>query len=955
MPRTLEEWQERLAGHFDKLVAERARADHPVFAFEHGLNDNEIEELSDELRASLKAGYRLSRHWLPWVVYATERGYSYAGDEFWRSFEEHTPFWDSSHRQSLARCFRKFLQKYRGVEPTGPWAEHFRIIALPITHAILPKYLQIQFARLLYDLRFQLARYQGADAASIGNLLSSYGFHTSTRFQGFLQQEELTGRIVLGLLHTDPETGVSPIYPETLERIVNDLEAVRSAGDWLKEARRAVRDRITGLGRSPISTRPASPAANDSQPGGAQNPEVRPRLFLRSKGASSWTLAVEVPSFRGIAALNPEFRRFLQSTRCRLNGADDFKPRGWLLSGAQRGALKRWPDVSSPLLDFENALPLMDHIISTECRMNEGPFWLFRIGRDGLAREISGKIVRPGREYIIAGSKELLHENAMTTPCNLESDNIQALRVSVPQDVNSDQIKWFDKLGIQIARTIRVWPAGLPGRGWNGEGSSEWLTTETPCIGITHDHPIDSYDLTFSDGSRSNIEAGTVGYPTFVQLPELPAGTHELRVKARRSERLNDLALTPPAEGFLEMRVREPQPWVPGTSSHSGLVVTVEPYNPDLAMFWENQVAIEVKGPEGHHVECEVTLENARGEEILSETVGDHFDLPITPNIWRSRFAKFVQANHREWRYLEAASCRLTVHGEELGEYRLSFEHLVKPVRWVARQSDDIAVLRLIDDTDSENTLPECAMFSMETPVSLGKLDSSTAIKGFEVPSPGALFSARHGDHESKLAFSTGLARGGGLQALNVVPNVDKISSRKISLSDALQIASIWHEAKVAGPLAEVRRRTVVGSIIQAIVGVIASDRWVNIEQRYVANPKRAGAHQLLQNNVIRRSGFAAVLNRDYFKAIGGTPAGRDWYGEVAHRFDICRNRELSSFAYDLAFHPELVFERYGKKQCDSSLKELEKYGALLRGARLLTLKSSHENETTPEQSRRAV
>jgi hypothetical protein len=26
-------------------------------------------------------------------------------------------------------------------------------------------------------------------------------------------------------------------------------------------------------------------------------------------------------------------------------------------------------------------------------------------------------------------------------------------------------------------------------RAWDGEGHTEWLTTESPCFGIVHDHP----------------------------------------------------------------------------------------------------------------------------------------------------------------------------------------------------------------------------------------------------------------------------------------------------------------------------------------------------------------------------------------------------------------------------------------------------------------------------------
>ena len=48
------------------------------------------------------------------------------------------------------------------------WASHFNIIAWPVTHAILPRYLQRQFAKLLYELRFHLIRLSAFEPAMVG-------------------------------------------------------------------------------------------------------------------------------------------------------------------------------------------------------------------------------------------------------------------------------------------------------------------------------------------------------------------------------------------------------------------------------------------------------------------------------------------------------------------------------------------------------------------------------------------------------------------------------------------------------------------------------------------------------------------------------------------------------------------------------------------------------------------
>ena len=120
-----------------------------------------LEELTELLHSHLRAGQRLFPLWLLWIVYATEQGYGYDGHEYWVSFEHNTPHWHERGRPEYLRSyFSKFQKAYNGVVPSGPWAGWFRNIAWPITHAILPRYLQLQFARALYDARHQFARMQ---------------------------------------------------------------------------------------------------------------------------------------------------------------------------------------------------------------------------------------------------------------------------------------------------------------------------------------------------------------------------------------------------------------------------------------------------------------------------------------------------------------------------------------------------------------------------------------------------------------------------------------------------------------------------------------------------------------------------------------------------------------------------------------------------------------------------
>ena len=209
MSSSLDEWQIRLEQHFEALAKSRSESGLDIFALEHGLDEDALDEIAAKLRLRLKNNLRLSPHWLVWVVYSTEHGYRYEGDEYWPPFESQTPGWDGKKRYQLAQWFKKFQRTYRGVVPTGRWADHFSIISRPITHAILPKYLQNQFARTLYYQRHRLIGLTALDAGDIGRRLAGNADHVSNRFQEFLQQEGLTGRIVLALLGSKQLEGAS--------------------------------------------------------------------------------------------------------------------------------------------------------------------------------------------------------------------------------------------------------------------------------------------------------------------------------------------------------------------------------------------------------------------------------------------------------------------------------------------------------------------------------------------------------------------------------------------------------------------------------------------------------------------------------------------------------------------------------------------------------------------------
>lgn len=946
MDSALVQMQAQLEEHFKKLAVMRENTGFPVFALEHGLNKEE----RDQIRSMLPLR-RPSRFWLLWVVHAAEAGYSYEGDEYWSSFEEQTPEWEYHRRPKIKEWFRKFAAAYGGVNPSGPWAEHFSIIAWPITHAILPLYLQRQFAKLLYDLRFRLASQTAHDARSIGRLLADGGSRADSpkRFKAFLEQEELTGQIALALLSGGPAEDAL-IHRPTWERVVDDLDKARNAREWLNETRYSVSDHFQGIGRG---SPPAEGHPDEITP---QNPRVkmlgptiRPSLHLRHVGDGKWSAFLLVKSFRQIAALSVDIRSFLDKTRCRLNGAPDFKPGGWLLSGDRKGALQSWPDPASPLITFEQTNPIVDHLVASECHLHSGPIWLFRIGADWIAQHIAGRNVRPDCGYIVVSKTPIPSDVDCIVPCCLDHANVHAYRLAMPSHVSETLTARLAEMGLQVARTIRVWPAGLPGRGWDGEGSSEWLTTEAPCFGIAADHPVESLAFRLDDDPEVLIR--TDGSDTlFVRLPRLKAGVHKLVVNARRSPELESVAQTPPAEGFVCLIVRDPEPWTPGTASHPGLIVKTDPADADLDTFWRNKLSLWVNGLKGFAASFDVTLQSASGKEILTEQIGTPMNLPITRCAWRTRFAHFLKDESRASKYLEAASCTLAIRADTLGTCTLRFEHEPKPLRWIARSCDGGIAVKLLDDSGQDESGLKAFRYSMLRPFESVPITAQGARLGEVVEPPGGLYVAINGKYKDAVLVSAVSAKS-GLQELGVTPEPLRLKRNATTLYEFCRHLVLWRDARSAGFLTEIRCQQVLDSAIDAIVAKLCGERWDSAEKQYSEHHGLHSSLESLARLVDRKSPLLRHCLLRLPLANGKESQSSDWFAHEASRIRICSDRALSEFAFRFAREPLSVVD---DPNLLTLLEKLIVNPAVLRAARLLTFRLAAARNATGESPRRS-
>lgn len=853
----LPQWQDRLAQHFMQLRVERATggSDQPLFALEHGLDESEVNSLAAAIHAQIARGAPQRDCVLPWIVYATEIGYRYAGDQYWQTFESDTRGWlDHGDRYWIRDCFRAFRTQFNGAEPSGPWAEQFSIICWPITHAILPRDLQRQLAMLLYELRHTFSAELFESPAKLGEIIAANSWNATSRFRNLAQETQLVGQIAAALLLQGEFGSDGLILPATLRRIGADLDRERRARDWLRGARRFAEERARVRGLA-LGHRPVSCLAPSNEEARAEVVAlgIEPRLVLRptTRSDESWEITLEIPDLSHLLLKFPQLGEILTGSRCVVAGAAG-RPlaRGRLLHGAQRVALVSWPRSDEVLLHFEQSDPQLDYLLRTECLLRPGATRLFRVASDGLAYELRSMRVRPGEKYVIVSSSGPLRVGAHARAVVLTCEGVQGATIELPDAIDGEWEEELRTLGLGQAKTIEVWPAGLSAFVWDGEGHGEWLASERPCFAICTDHHIDALLVSLIGSEEDFIEITPIkpGAPIFVELPHLPVGLHTVRVSARggpesEAEQIGDLNVV--------MRIREARPWVAGVSPHGPLFVQMDPLVPTLEQLWEGRAEVTVRGPTGRNIKCRAALfEKEDGAAIVVKHLPP-IELPVTPHGWRTHFERhFRNAKDTQGSYDSARACELQFSADELGAFTVRCEREFTPLRWGVRRRGQEHVLQLVDDSGGHEP-PSVARLAFETP----NIEEPLALaQKYKVPPAGGLYVSRMGQFSAAIIAPPA---GRGLADLGCTPRLDVREHSMDSVVHLLELSRLWGHARIPGDIfSATRRHHVLRAIAQEVFRVLGGNTWFKAE---VAIRDGRGEIAALKREVSKRQEERAV------------------------------------------------------------------------------------------------
>lgn len=807
---------------FAELGSARAELEpsSPVFALEHDLAPDDLDLLRATVRAAVQAGLgaRHRQWWLPFVVYAAESGYDYVGPEYWQSFEQSTPGWRSDQRRWIQSWFQKFATEYGGAVPTGAFASNFTIISWPITHAVLPVYLQRNLAQLLFEFSGALTSELLDDPQALGVRLARRATNYTERFRIFCENTTLVGQVAAALLSGENEP-TPYLTGATLARIVEGLSEEQQARHWLKSAR-ASASRVRGFqadgsAGAAVTTTKRLPRATD------------PRLFLRRDDA--WNAYAELPDLTVLSAGLPEVYGQLRVSRASVDGGARSIPPSGLLYPGQEVGFARWPRADQPFLQLERGDDESNRILSDQCVITKGPWWLFRRQGTGLAIEVKGKFVRPGHQYVLVGADSLgAPAVPWCTEAAISTQGVKAYEFMVPPHLSEKEEAAIVAAGLAVVSHVAIRPVGIVASAWDGEGEVEWLAGEPAMLGIRSDL-LPRRARVVVDGTVYFLE-WTPGEPELLfKLEGLAVGTHEVGVALLGD---GDRQL---ASGALVVTVRDPQVRPEGAAIGEGIRLLATPTRPTLAELWDDRAVVTIDGPVGTEADLRVALHDGQGAALteLRRTVR----LPLEGADWRTT-AKTVRADQRfSDAYDAAESCVLTVARDGIGFATLTCERGFQPLRWrFSRSHDGAVVATLMDRTDGGSTALD--FYDIETPLAAVQIDPA---EPFAVPPRGGLAIARAGDAVAAAILPT------NPNALMRMPTPRPVvTSQSKSVREVLRLAEghqRWIGADLPADAFAAYEQQIVGDAIARSIGtLISGSHWAAVERK-LARAQEAADH----------------------------------------------------------------------------------------------------------------
>ncbi|MGN7127385.1 hypothetical protein [Methylorubrum thiocyanatum] len=889
----------RLDRQFTTLRGQRAASGLPVFALEHGLSELEISSLKLFLSGELKRKGKLDHaHWLCWIAAAAEVGYSFDGVEFWTSFEGAVPGWSAmGSRRTIRDWYKLFGQRFSGIHPEGPWAKHFSIIAWPITHSILPMDLQSQFARLLYDCRYRLASIQDQPADKIGELLRRAGPDTNTRFGNFLEQVSLTGMLFIALRDEGIGERVSPIEKATLSRIIGDLEQRQAAKEWLREARRVIREATLKQSRH-LAPAPAKPKQVQELSAEAAPVERHALLTARRAGAGAWSLRLQLPDFRPILKAAKIGAPELDKTRIRFfDEKGIWRPGRSLLSlSKSEPAITRLPPTGQVIV-FETKMPSVEQAFRRAILVPGPSPWLLRVQADGVARQVLGHHVRVGQTYVLASTQPLAYvaveELKLGVIHEVEGSNLYEL--NVPDALSGIHLAALERIGLGYSLGARIDPAGIVPSLDPSTGQSIWSPDDEIVLRLSADYAVREYQVAV--GSSEAIRIPGDGRPEILcTCGRLPLGAGAITVSAVPMDKGLAARVQPEV---LRTLVRAPRPWSKAPSERCGLKASVDPPEAKLGELLAGQSRMTLIGPPRRKVSARAEFFDVNGHVQASERLGER-ELPADPG-WLRRVVEPLN-KEKCWDLIQSSpKVDIVFDAGELGSARVPFRNKIEPLRWKILRERGSVTVRLIDEADRPEDLA-IERYDLTAPDVKVPMSPDACMVGVPLTAMGSLFVAtvEGKRYRTVIALSpSGKPTSLGDLALN--PRLDFVGQNPRRIPRLVNLQRLWNGANCMGPLATIRRWQTLQVLDARLVEIFCGPHWLRASREFLE--RRVTSDQTLQQMVGVPS-FARALAEAFAGRPDAARGGLRLFQQAAVRYQVCSDADAIRTAWHIAMEP---------------------------------------------------
>ena len=392
--------------------------------------------------------------------------------------------------------------------------------------------------------------------------------------------------------------------------------------------------------------------------------------------------------------------------------------------------------------------------------------------------------------------------------------------IAVPSPLSEETSRLLRGLGLLPTRTTEVWPAGAIPVEWDGESHGQWLSSDTPLLGIAPDHDLSQLAFELQGAGRTAMANLPAGRPMFLALPQLPVGIHELIMREVPRD-------GPAATRKLSIEIREPRR--PSLSDSGPVRIWAEPYSRNLEELWDGTTVVCLGGPVSQS-RLSLTLASRPGSTPLV-TREAQISVPMTGDDWRALWRTVIAGDDAvAAAYDSARWARVKVDAGRFGQYSLEFERSLPPLRW--RIEDLRTSYRLVLQDDTESPIdPEIRFASFERPNELTERNLDSESLAISADPLGGLYVARLAANEAAVIVPSRPRTLRSFSELTLNPRLSTTPRTPPALVALLSILRLWARAPLPGnPLARAWRARLVREIHRHFVAVVCGARWDEAE-----------------------------------------------------------------------------------------------------------------------------